>query len=318
MNHRINERTRDLTPRAAERALPKADEGARPSSTLAATGRGGRARRQPPAGVAQPAPGRGTCTSPRGHGHAPPSPAPPRSAAHARTRPAAGRRPSPPADAHPRARCPSRKRPLGGARLPPRAPTGGASPPSAILLPPPGARLLPEGRGGRRGQNTTMAEGGRRESERPRRSVRARARARAPGSRCLSRLPARAQPRCRAPPAWPHLITTAPGVRWPRADSAAIGRAGSAARHDWLGGGASAGAGSGPWREAGREAAGAGPGRGPRLCAQRALSVRSGCINNSERQRRRQRPVRAGGGGSSGDRAAAAMHPSAAGQPRHP
>lgn len=67
---------------------------------------------------------------------------------------------------------------------------------------------------------------------------------------------------------------------------------------------------------------GAGPGRGPRLCARRALSAGSGCIagciNNSERRRRRQRPVRAGDGGISGDLAAAAMHPSAAGQPRYP
>lgn len=67
---------------------------------------------------------------------------------------------------------------------------------------------------------------------------------------------------------------------------------------------------------------GAGPGREPRLCARRALSARSGCsagcINNSERRPRRQRRVRAGGGGSSGARAPAAMHPSAAGQPRHP
>lgn len=167
-----------------------------------------------------------------------------------------------------------------------------------------------------------MAGSGRRRDRAARRTVRARARvrvrARAPGSRSLSRLRARTQPSCRAPPASPRLITTAPGVRWPRADSAAIGPAGSAARQDWLEGGASAGARAGLWKEAGRETAGAGPGRGPRLCAQRALSARSGCINNSERQRRRQRRVRAGGGRSSGDQAAAAMRPSAAGQPRHP
>lgn len=66
----------------------------------------------------------------------------------------------------------------------------------------------------------------------------ARTRGRAPCPRSLGRLPARAQPCCRAPPAFPSLITTAPRVRWPRADSAVIGPAGSAARQDWLEGGA--------------------------------------------------------------------------------
>lgn len=266
--------------------------------------------------------------SPAPHVHLPlwprrtPRPAPSRPAPlrRARTRPAAGRWVGPQAEAAPRARCPSRRRPLGGAPLPPRAPTGGPLAPACESTPTPGrARLLPEGRRGLRG---LKQDGGRRRQARELAAAAegsgTGARPRAPDSRLLSGLRARAQPCCRAPPASPHLITTAPGVRWPRADSAAIGPAGSAARQDWLGGGASAEVGAGPRREAGREVAGAGPGRGPRLCAQRALSVRSGCINNSERQRRRQRRVRAGGGGSSGDRAAAAMHPSEAEQPRHP
>lgn len=89
--------------------------------------------------------------------------------------------------------------------------------------------------------------------------------------RSLHRLPDRAQPRCRAPPASPRLITTAPRVRWPRADRAAIGSAGSAVRRDWSGGGASSGAGRGrSWRLAGR-----GGGRGQAwsapLCPARAL-----------------------------------------------
>lgn len=139
-----------------------------------------------------------------------------------------------------------RLRPLGGAPLPP---------PRAHSRTPQGAlrfwsdswrtrRLLPEGRRGRRaegltGLNKTVAGGGKQES-RGGQSGRgdARARARAPGPHSLSRLPARAQPCCRAPPASPRLITTAPGVRWPRADSAAIGSMGSAAHQDWMGGGA--------------------------------------------------------------------------------
>lgn len=92
-------------------------------------------------------------------------------------------------------------------------------------------------------------------------------------------------------------------------------------RRDWLGGGASPEAGRGrSERLAGR--GGGGARLGPRLCARRALSARSGCsaccINNSERRRRRQRRVRTGGGGNSGDQAVEAMHPSAAGRPRHP
>lgn len=140
MNHRINECTRDLTPRAAERALPKADEGAQPSCTLVATGRGRRVRRHPPPGVVQRAPGRGTCTSRRGHGHAPPSPARPAlPRTHARAlQPAAGSARKPTLTRAPAA--PRASARWGALASHPARPQAGASSPTAILLPPPGAR----------------------------------------------------------------------------------------------------------------------------------------------------------------------------------
>lgn len=126
----------DPTPRPAERALPKADGGDRPSSVLEATGRGKRARRHWPPAAAKPAPGRSTRTSPRGCGA---RPAPPRPAAHARALQPVVVSASKPRLAR-RARCPARLRPLGGAPLPPRAPTGGSLAPPAIQLPTLGAR----------------------------------------------------------------------------------------------------------------------------------------------------------------------------------
>lgn len=255
---------------------------------------------------------------PEATAHAPPSPAPPRSAAHARAlQPAAGsaREPRlPRAPAAPRAGAH-----WGALPSHPARPRAGPSPPPASLLPPPGcARLLPEGRRGLRGRKQ---DGGRR---RQAREPAAAAVGSGTGARARSRLPLPPSTPGQSPTLLPRAARlAAPNNNGARGQVAARGQ-----RRHWPGGergapGLAGGrglgrAGAGLWREAGREAAGAGPGRGPRLCAQRALSVRSGCINNSERQRRRQRRVRAGGGGSSGDRAAAAMHPSEAGQPRHP
>lgn len=220
--------------------------GGQPSSIVPAAGwaRRGRAKRawwRWPRVTAKPAPGGGTCASPAGHGARP--------AAHARTRLAAGRRVSSTIRARPRARCPSRLRPLGGAPVPPRAPCDATPHPGR-------APLLPEGRRrrraeGLRGLNRTAARCSGRESERPRRTVRARARARALPASLLQSTPGQS----------PTLLPRAARLAAPNNNGARGQVAARGQRRHWPGGergapGLAGGRGLGragaePWREAG-------------------------------------------------------------------
>lgn len=163
---------------------------------------------------AAPAPSGCTCASlHRGLGA---RPAPPR------TRPEARPPGRPLPRSSPARPLPSPLYPLGGAPLRPHAPTLAPLSVSGDSTPEPGRarRLLPEGRRGRgraEGLGAEQDRIGRQEtSERPPLTAQKRARARAfrpslpPSTLRLS------QPCCRAPPASPRLITTAPRVRWPR------------------------------------------------------------------------------------------------------
>lgn len=269
-NRRTEERSLDPTPRPARlefgggRGRPA--QLRRPRRGPGKAGRGKAGARRRPRVTARPAPGGGTCASPGGHG------ARPAARAHTRARaraPQPAARPARPsglarAPAAPRACARWGAHPSRPARPATPLPTLGARP-SYLRAGDGGER---KGRGGRTGPRRGAA--GERASGRGGRFGRVRARARS-RPRSFSRLRATAQPCCRAPPASPRLITTAPGVRWPRADSAAIGPAGSAARQDWLEGGASAGQGR---SRGGRRAGGGGGGARPRsapLCRTRAL-----------------------------------------------